>query len=101
VSVTEECILGPPVVLVYAYEGDATQASSVACWIEGTADYVNTYEYDTEGRLVQIVQAGQSGGNAVAEKEIDFAYNEDGQFATMTRAGATDERCTVRHVLMW
>jgi len=85
-SVTEESIPGPTTVLSYTYDGDNTKPSSEAATIDGTADYVNTYEYDSGGNLTEIIQTSQSGGNAVAEKEIDLTYNEDNQVASITRS---------------
>jgi RHS repeat-associated protein len=35
--------------------------------------------------LTQIIQSGVSGGNMVAEKEIDLTYNSDGTFQSITR----------------
>ncbi len=84
-SVTASSVGGPTVVLAYTYQGPSTNPSSAAGSINGTADFVNTYEYDSQGRLTQITQAGQSGGNAVAEKEIDLSYNASGQVASVTR----------------
>ena len=49
--------------------------TSVAAKVGSTDDYVNTYSYDNLGRITQITQEGVSGGNAVAEKRVDFAYN--------------------------
>ena len=37
------------------------------------------------GRITSIQQHGVTGGDAVAEKRIDFAYDADGQYATITR----------------
>ena len=48
-------------------------------------DYVNTYSYDNLGRVTQITQDGVSGGNAVAEKRVDFGYSDDGTRATISR----------------
>ncbi|GAB6188178.1 Calx-beta domain-containing protein [Thermopirellula anaerolimosa] len=85
VGVTQTSVSGPTVVLTYTYEGQSTQPASMATSIDGTADFLNTYEYDTEGRLVQITQTGQTAGNAVAEKQIVLTYNSSGQVATITR----------------
>ncbi len=48
-------------------------------------DLENTYTYDALHRLTRLDQAGQSGGNVVAEKRVDFAYNATGQFTDIDR----------------
>jgi RHS repeat-associated protein len=76
--------LAPTVTLNEQYdaEGDRTQLSAT---IGGTADLVNNYTYDAIGEMTQVAQSGVSGGNAVAEKRVDFGYNSDGQFSTISR----------------
>ena len=86
---------GPAVRLVYTYN-DAGQCSGVTASIGGsvdssgnysggTLDYQNSYAYDDSGELTQIIQSSQTGGDAVASKEIDFTYNAAGQFQSITR----------------
>jgi RHS repeat-associated protein len=48
-------------------------------------DFVNTYTYDNLGRLTRVEQQGVQGGNAVAEKRVDFAYNAASQYASIAR----------------
>jgi hypothetical protein len=43
----------------------------------------------TLGRLTKVQQAGQSGGNAVAAKRVDFAYDAAGRDSTITRYANT------------
>jgi RHS repeat-associated protein len=62
-----------------------TMLKSVATTIGSSADYKNEFQYDDLNRLTRITQAGQGGGNAVAEKRVDFAYNAASQFDTITR----------------
>jgi len=50
-----------------------------------TDDMVNDYTFDNLGRVTRIDQSGQQGGNAVAEKRIDLAYDAASQWATITR----------------
>ena len=38
-------------------------------------------QYDHIGRMTQMTQDGQSGGNSVADKRVDFAYNAVGRSA--------------------
>lgn len=50
-----------------------------------TKDYKNTYVYNTASQLTQITQQGQSGGNTVGEKRVDYTYDAGGARATVTR----------------
>ncbi|WP_153559381.1 RHS repeat-associated core domain-containing protein [Roseimaritima sediminicola] len=61
--------------------------TQLAAEINGTADLVNDYQYDYLNRMTQVTQGGQSGGNAVAEKRVDFAYDAEDkqQFTSITR----------------
>jgi RHS repeat-associated protein len=94
-GVVETIAGGPAVQLVYTYN-DAGECSGVTASIGGsvdssgdysggTLDYQNTYGYDANGDLTQIIQTGQTGGDAVATKEIDLTYNAAGQFQSVTR----------------
>ncbi len=49
-----------------------------------TADAVTDYSYDALGRVTSVQQHGVSGGNAVAEKRVDFTYDAVSQYATIT-----------------
>ena len=94
-AVVETIAGGPAVQLIYTFN-DAGECSGVTASIGGSVDssgdysgsaldYQNTYGYDANGELTQIIQTGQTGGNAVASKEIDLTYNAAGQFQTITR----------------
>ncbi len=83
-SVTESSLDGPTVVLAYQYN-DAGLRTATSATIDGVADYVDEYSYDASGNLVSIVQHGIDGGNAVAEKQIDLAYNDAGQLVSVDR----------------
>jgi len=72
------------VVFKYTYDVLHRQ-TGVSAKIGSTDDYVNTCTYDNLGRVVQITQHGVSGGNAVAEKRIDFGYSDDSTRATISR----------------
>ena len=50
-----------------------------------TDDMVNTYTFDNLGRMTRIEQSSQQGGNAVASKRVDFAYDAASQWQTITR----------------
>jgi RHS repeat-associated protein len=94
-AVVETIAGGPAVQLSYTYN-DAGECSGVTASIGGSVDssgdysggsldYQNTYGYDANGELTRIIQSSQTGGNAVASKEIDFTYNPAGQFQSITR----------------
>jgi len=74
----------PDVVLASQYDAinDRTQ---LAATIAGTADFVNTYQYDADQRLTQLVQQGQTGGNPVATKGANLSYNALGQLTSIFR----------------
>jgi RHS repeat-associated protein len=76
--------LTPVIVLNYIYD-DVGNCTQVAAIVGGVADYVTDYSHDDLGRVTSIRQHGVTGGNAVAEKRIDFTYDAVGQYATVTR----------------
>src|SRR5207302_10796553 len=43
------------------------------------------FVFDALNRETQVTQQNQTGGNAVASKRVDFTYNGDSQFATISR----------------
>jgi RHS repeat-associated protein len=57
--------------------------------VAGTADFVNAYTYDVLDRLTRVTQQQQTGGNSVASKRVDFAYNSVGQFTSISRYADT------------
>jgi YD repeat-containing protein len=63
----------------------ANQVTSLQAIIAGTADFKNLYTYDNLNRLSQVTQQGVTGGNAVAAKRADFAYNNASQFTKISR----------------
>ncbi|MGH7194932.1 MAG: hypothetical protein ACREJM_15565, partial [Candidatus Saccharimonadales bacterium] len=72
----------PRVVLTNTFDlmGDRTsQSASIA----GTLDYLNSYTFDADQRLTMVQQQQQTGGNAVAPKEVDFGYNAIGQYTSL------------------
>ncbi|PQO43512.1 RHS repeat-associated core domain-containing protein [Blastopirellula marina] len=78
--------LGFDVVIDEAYDALGRRVSLTA-EIDGTDDLENTYAYDYLNRMTQVTQAGQAGGNAVAEKRVDFTYDAEDkyQFTSITR----------------
>ena len=81
----------PTVVLTDSYDAAGTNATGddlrtgLSATIDGTPDFRNSYAYNADGQLGQVVQEGQAGGNAVAYKQVDFGYNADDQVASIDR----------------
>jgi YD repeat-containing protein len=68
--------------MLYSQIGRRTQVKATL----GTADdFLTDYLYDDAGRLASIRQQGQTGGNAVADKRVDFTYDIAGNFQSLTR----------------
>jgi RHS repeat-associated protein len=76
--------LAQPVTLGQTFDA-ASRRSSLFAAIGGTADFKNDFGYDNHHRLTSLTQQGQSGGNAVAEKRIDFAHLADGRLDEIRR----------------
>jgi hypothetical protein len=70
--------------------GPAFDASSAPATIDGTADFLTGYTWDALSRITRIQQQGQQGGNAVAEKRVDFQHNALGQFTLIRRYNDLD-----------
>jgi hypothetical protein len=67
-----------------AYDA-GNRRTSLAAEIDNTDDFLNSYSYDNLGRLTQVDQDEQSGGNSVSEKRVDFECNDLGQYTEITR----------------
>ncbi len=70
-----------------SYDREFNSAGSVteiAATIGSTADFLNTLTYDNLQRVTRIEQ-DENGGNAVAEKRADLAYDASGALGTITR----------------
>ena len=83
-STIQSSVGGPTVVLAYQYDS-AGRRTQMAATIDGTADFVDDCIYDSLGRVVSINEHGVTGGNAVALKEIDLAYNTANQIVSIDR----------------
>jgi YD repeat-containing protein len=79
--------LTPVVILARQYDADGNQ-TQLSASIGSSADFVNSYSYDNLGQMTRVTQSGVSGGDAVAEKRVDFTYDADGQFSTIARYNA-------------
>lgn len=75
---------GPHVVLNIGYD-NLNRKTSESATVAGTADYLNNYAYDAASQLTQITQQGQSGGNSVAAKRVDYTYTSIGAVSTIDR----------------
>jgi hypothetical protein len=71
------------VVLTSTYDADGNR-TSLSAKIGGTADFVNSYSYDSQNREVQVAQ-GSAGGNTVDTKLVNFSYDADGEMKSIDR----------------
>ena len=72
----------PTVTLTQQFDADGNR-TQLAATVGETADFVNNYAYDSLGGITQVTQPHISGGNAVAEKRVDLAYDANGQYNTI------------------
>jgi RHS repeat-associated protein len=79
----------PNVILTSAFDAMGNR-TSLAAEIDGTDDFLNTYTYDALHRLTELNQDGQTGGNTVAEKLVNFSYNSSGQYTEIARFNDLD-----------
>jgi RHS repeat-associated protein len=79
--------LSSPIVLNQSFDA-AGQRTSLTTNLGLTADLANAYLFDALGRLTQVQQSS-NGGNAVAAKQVNFAYNADGQVTGLSRYSDT------------
>ena len=75
----------PATVLTYDY-GSRTdgQPVSVSATVDGVADFVNLYEYDSQARMTHVRQTGGDGG-IVLDKHVALACDAEGQLEQITR----------------
>ena len=78
----------PTVVLSQTYDALGRQ-NSLSTTINSIADFVNTYSYDTAGRMSQITQTRgvgfQPANSSLTDKRIDMTYDSAGRFASIAR----------------
>ncbi len=74
----------PIVTLQRTYDAYGNR-TSLSATLDSTLDYHNAYTFDALHRATQITQAGQLGGNAMAEKRFDLHYNAAGQWTSFDR----------------
>ena len=73
----------PRVILTAEYNRQVEQ-TSLSANIAGTNDFLNDHQYDALGRTSRIDQ-DSNGGNSVAQKRVDFAYEVRGSYETIER----------------
>jgi RHS repeat-associated protein len=79
---------GPLVELAQEFTPVGSRSLLAASFDDGGGmddDFQNIFYYDNLQRMVQIDQGGVQGGNTVAEKRVNFAYNAAGQFTSIDR----------------
>ncbi len=88
ISVTQTIAgLSASIVIDKQYDAEGRRVGLQAT-IGATADFANQYVYDAAGRLTRLVQTGR-GGNDVAPKRVDFAYNAANQWTSINRYAST------------
>jgi RHS repeat-associated protein len=80
--------LTPSVTLAQSFNA-AGGRTELKATIGSTLDFRNTAQFDTLGRVTEIVQQGQTGGNAVTAKRVAFEYNTLDQRTKLTRYQST------------
>ena len=82
----EQEIAGLTPVVAFAQQYDATgNRTQVSVTIGGAADFVTETTYDNVGLVATISQQDQTGGNAVAEKYVDFLFDLVGRPEALNR----------------
>jgi|GEM_PF-1562810 len=78
----------PIVVLSQTYDALGWQ-NTLSATINSIADFVNTYSYDTAGRMSQITQTRgvgfQPANSSLSDKRIDMTYDSVGRFTSIAR----------------
>ena len=76
----------PAVVLTNSWDALGRLAGFSAT-VDSVDDFVNSYSYDTAGRISQITQTDgdANAGDAIADKRIDFAYDSAGRLSAIDR----------------
>jgi RHS repeat-associated protein len=80
--------LTPTVALTQVFNAAGLRTEFKAT-IGSTLDFRNTAQYDSLGRVTEIIQQNQAGGNAVTAKRAAFEYNTLNQRTKLTRYQST------------
>src|SRR5439155_10283880 len=78
--------LTPDVQYSSQYNPDGSRSQLNAAF-GGTADFQNSYYYDSDGRLGYLSQQGVENGHGVDSKTVIFNYDLRGQFTEIDRYG--------------
>ena len=89
----------PTIELTYPDYDKGGNRETVRAKIGTTNDFETTYQYDGRNRVERIEQAGQTGGNTVAEKLVLLKYDGNGQYTEIDRYKDTSGGSTNRVVL--
>jgi YD repeat-containing protein len=86
-----------PLVVQYQSKYDsASRRTELQAVVGSTNDFQNTYTYDNLGRVTRLQQQDVTGGNSVADKRVDFAYDASG---VLTRIDRYADQTTSEHVV--
>src|SRR6185369_6402878 len=77
----------PRVILTSGYD-NMDRRTSLSATVGGTNDFLDSFAYDALSRETQAIQQS-NGGNSVAAKRVDFAYNNVGQYSSISRYANT------------
>ena len=80
--------LTPTVAFTQTFD-TAGNRTKLKATIGSTLDFKNTYQYDALNRLVETIQQGRSGGNAVTSKRVTQSYNALSQRTGISRYQST------------
>ena len=76
----------PDVLLTSTYDADGNRTSlSAQIGSAKTPDFVDSYQYDSSNRAVQVTQDESTGGDYVERKTVNFTYDADGETSTIDR----------------
>ena len=80
----------PRIIQNYGYDNLGRRTTANAS-IDGTADFQNSYNYDSAGRMTRVTQVdgAASGGSVVSDKRVDIIYDDLGRFQTINRYEST------------
>ncbi|MEM9701811.1 MAG: RHS repeat-associated core domain-containing protein, partial [Planctomycetota bacterium] len=88
-GVSATAIGSPTVALTQALDAVGRPITRGAT-VNGIDDFLTSWLYDDAGRVTQVSQTSQTGGNAVANKKIDLGYDLKGRLASLTRFESLD-----------
>ena len=77
--------LTPTVTLAQQFDKNNNR-TWLSATLGGTADFATLFFYDTLNNMTLIFHGGQTGGNAVASKRVDFTYDNLERLSTLVRS---------------